>query len=448
MKSSIDSAVIGAGPVGCLAAISLARKGNSVTVFEADNSNRPRFAGEWLHPAGIEALLRAGVLERGELESCGIAHRGFAIFPDDESKPVLLDYPEERRGLVCEHNLLVDRLRRKAQSEPGIEFLSGARVESVEKGRLSYRLSGQDGSRTCFASRIVGADGRSSLVRPALGLSRSSKLISYMVGLVLKDVDLPFEEYGHVILGAPGPILLYRISEKEVRVSIDVPADLGSGRVDWKAVLESSYADHLPYTLREGFLGALETEDLSFRANRYRPRTDYGNEFLSLVGDAVGFQHPLTAMGMTLGFQDAEGLAESDSFQEFQKQRRSMTLVPEMLAMALYQAFCGREPGAREVRKAIYSMWRRYPAERERTMRLLSGDITSPVRFSISLLRGMQLALVGSIDSRNFRLQWTQLGRTLGSIGQILAGLAFCSSARLTRTHLNALGPKLQSSEA
>jgi 2-polyprenyl-6-methoxyphenol hydroxylase-like FAD-dependent oxidoreductase len=436
MNSSTESAVIGAGPVGSLTAISLAREGNEVALFEADASQRPRFAGEWLHPAGIRALNRAGVLEPRELESRGIAHRGFAIFPDDGSEPVLLDYPEGDRGLVCEHNDLVEMLRGKARAEPGVRFVTGARVAKVEKGSLHYRLAGEEDTRTHFAGRIVGADGRGSVVRPALGLTRSSKLISYMLGLTLHDIELPFEEYGHVILGSPGPILLYRISPDTVRASIDVPREMGSGRVDWGKVLREHYVDHFPGSLRGSLEEAIESGDFGFRANRYRPRIEYGNEFLSLVGDAVGFQHPLTAMGMTLGFQDAEGLARFESFSDFQKERRSMTLVPELLAMALYQAFCGGEQGASEVRKAIYSMWRRYPKERERTMRLLAGDITSPIRFGISFMRGVQLAVAGSVDSENYRLEWAQLSRTLGSIGQILGGLASCSTARLPKAPL------------
>lgn len=431
------TAIVGAGPVGCLAAVLLARAGSLVTVFEAESTERPRFAGEWLHPSGVRALSEAGVLGP---DDDGVLHRGFAIFPDDGTEPVLLDYPNGDRGLVCEHGLLVEKLRARAMEYEGVQFLRGAKVSRVERGRVDYRLRGEKNDRTHAAERIVGADGRSSIVRPALGLSRSSKLMSYMAGFMIRDVELPFEGYGHVILGAPGPILLYRVSPELVRVSIDVPEEPRSGADYWKSRLSTGYASFLPGPLREAFEKALLSESLQFRANRYRPRLDYGNEHLSLVGDAVGFQHPLTAMGMTLGFQDAESLARSQSFDEFQRERRSMTLVPEMLSTTLFQAFSGRDPGAREVRKAIYTMWRRYPKERERTMRLLAGEITSPVGFSISFLRGIQLALWSSVDTDLFRLQWGQLGQTVSSIAQLLQEAAVCSSSRLGRVY--PIGPR------
>lgn len=431
-----SQAVIGAGPVGCFTALNLAQRsgGGNVTLFEADSRNRNRFAGEWLHPAGIRALCQSGLLERDELETRSVSHRGFAIFPHDRSEAILLEYPGSDRGLVCEHGELVALLRERAVADPNIQFISGARVESVKAGELAYRRSGDSESKIFQADHIIGADGRGSVVRPALGLTRSSRLISYMAGVLLRDIELPHEGFGHVILGAAGPILLYRVAPNLVRASIDVPANAQKGKKHLVAMLREEYAPFLPESIRGEFVRAIAEDELAFRANRYRARMNYGNENLSLVGDAVGFQHPLTAMGMTLGFQDAVGLVDFDDFAEFQKARRSATLVPEMLAMSLFQAFSGRDSGACEVRKAIYSMWRRYPQERERTMRLLSGEVTSPIRFSFSFIRGVQLALLGSVLPENERLQLSQVASTLGSIGQILLGMASCSSARLARS--------------
>jgi len=434
VPSTIDTAVAGAGPAGCLAAMNLAQKrGEEVLLLEADTSQRNRFAGEWLHPAGIAALGRGSALGLDEIGGDLITQRGFVIFPDDAGEPVVLDYPGEERGLVFEHTALVNLLRRRAIATPGVRIARGAKVTRVKRGELDYRDAASGEIRSLAADRIVGADGRGSLVRPALGLSRSSQLISYMAGVVLRDVELPFEGYGHVILGAPGPILLYRISPGVVRASIDVPAERGGAKADWAGLLRDEYLPFVPESIRPAFVRALAEEELAFRANRYRPRTNYGDGALCLVGDAVGFQHPLTAMGMTLGFQDAEGLASHESFAEFQRERRAATLVPELLAMALYQAFSGRDPGAREVRRAIYAMWRRFPVERERTMLLLSGKLTSPVGFGMSFFRGVHLALAGAALSEDHRWQWTQLSRTLGSIGQIMHGLLSCSSTRLPR---------------
>ena len=50
-----DVTVVGAGPVGCIAAIALARRGSRVTLLEASPVGK-RLAGEWLHPAAVRLL--------------------------------------------------------------------------------------------------------------------------------------------------------------------------------------------------------------------------------------------------------------------------------------------------------------------------------------------------------------------------------------------------------
>ena len=42
---------------------------------------------------------------------------------------------------------------------------------------------------------------------------------SYFVGLLLRGTQLPYANFGHVVLAKPSPILFYPISSKEVLVS-------------------------------------------------------------------------------------------------------------------------------------------------------------------------------------------------------------------------------------
>jgi hypothetical protein len=46
---------------------------------------------------------------------------------------------------------------------------------------------------------------------------------SCFVGLVMENCNLPYPNYGHVILADPSPILLYPISSSEVRCLVDIP---------------------------------------------------------------------------------------------------------------------------------------------------------------------------------------------------------------------------------
>ena len=45
------------------------------------------------------------------------------------------------------------------------------------------------------------------------------------MGLILKNVSLPYPNHGHVILAHPAPVLVYPISSTEARMLVDLPAD-------------------------------------------------------------------------------------------------------------------------------------------------------------------------------------------------------------------------------
>ena len=59
-----------------------------------------------------------------------------------------------------------------------------------------------------------------------------------MLGTALSEASLPFEGFGHVVLGGSGPVLIYRLAADCVRVIADVPLDLrprvsyGNSRLD------------------------------------------------------------------------------------------------------------------------------------------------------------------------------------------------------------------------
>jgi len=185
-----DVAVIGAGPVGCITALAFARRGAQVWLLEARPQAAKRLAGEWLHPPGADVLQRLGV---GPIPAASgyPAGRGFVVFPDDGSQPIILQYPNGSLGLSCEHGVLVSALREAAASHPGVHFMPFARVTRIAEQELSFVSGKHRGTTTIEVERIIGASGRSSLIRKWLGLPRDHTLITYMAGVLLEDAELP-----------------------------------------------------------------------------------------------------------------------------------------------------------------------------------------------------------------------------------------------------------------
>lgn len=424
-----DVAVIGAGPVGCTTALAFAQQGARVLLLDAHPHAAHRLAGEWLHPPGVAVLRQLGIWPLAAAEQH--TGRGFIVFPEDGSEPITLHYPDDCQALTCDHFLLVSALRETAAFHPLITYLPRTRATHITGQRLHYVAEGQATASRTF-ERIVGADGRGSLARRALGLADARVTMSSMAGVLLEDADMPGEGFGHVILGGPGPILAYRIGPRQVRVILDVP--LGNGEVKKQApALAAAYAPVLPAELRPAFERALRERPIAWAVNQWRSRVHYGREGLALVGDAVGHFHPLTAVGMTLGFLDAACLARSDSCAAYRRQRAARSGVAELLALGLYRVFTRQDDGTVALRQAVYRMWRQSPAECRRTMRLLSGDDTDARHFNQAFLKALTLAGRQLLRDTVLLRGWRRTARTLCGFGEWLYWLSEGNTAARAR---------------
>lgn len=381
-----DVAIVGGGPVGAATALAFARRGARVLVLEANPRAAGRLAGEWLHPPAVQALEGLGVRVTPPWPT-GL---GFCVSPEDGSEPHRLPYARGAQGASLEHADLVRAVRDVARADAAITWLDHARVTEVAPGRLTFERRGASGEVTVSPGLVVGADGRGSLVRGALGYPADRILCSRMAGIVLEGAELPHEGYGHVFIGGPGPVLAYRIGADRVRLCLDVPH--ATGPAPSPAALWDAFAPALPEPLRPAFRRALLYGRVAWAANQVRPRDGYGREGLALVGDAVGHYHPFTAAGMTLGLRDALELARAPSVATYARRRRRQVRVPELLAVALYEVFSDPSPETLAIRRAVFTLWRDDPRERRQTMAYLACADVTPSAFGASFARALGVA--------------------------------------------------------
>ncbi len=399
MTRGYSVVVVGAGPAGIAAAAGFAQQGADVLLLEAEPNAAKRLAGEWLHPLAAGHLERLGLLT-GLPVTQHAEGRGFAFFSDDGDLPVLLPYPDGERALAMEHGDLVTHLRERIAQVPGVTYQPHARLRALPNGMVSYTLGGT--GHEVRAGLVVGADGRSSAVRAScFGPRNAPPAVSHMAGVLLSGVTLPHEGYGHVMLGGPGPLLMYRVSDAHVRLCLDVPA--GSGARSTEA-LWHGFAPVLPETLRHAFRDALEHGKVVWAANRLTPRSDYGDANVALVGDAVGTTHPLAAAGMTLGILDAVTLVQTGDVARYAAARARSSRVPEVLSQALYEVVSRDDESASGVRDAMVRMWRGSAYERERTMRILAGHEQRPLAFASAFTKVAGGALRHAVATNDLRL--------------------------------------------
>ena len=395
--SRYDVVICGAGPVGCVAALAFAHAGKRVLVLEADPRASDRLAGEWLHPNAIAILDSLGVdLAPAVPYATG---RGFTIHPEDGSEPIALPYPAGKAGFACEHALLVETLRAHVEARAAVELVSWARVRRIDGQVVTFEVEKASSSRAAstgssapllgegihsvHADLVVGATGRGTLDQTGATASTSiggggpsARVFSRTIGLLLEDIALPFEGYRHLFVGAPGPVIAHRIGPRAVRLCLDVPVSMALPRDAAAAaqVLEDAYRTVLPSELRTAFKRALAERRWRSSDNVIHPRSDFGREGLALVGDAIGTHHPLTALGLTLGFEDAVALCQAESIAAYRRERVQKARIPEMLAIALHEVFADHATSSVAVRQAVYRLFRRHPGERLRTMGFLVGE--------------------------------------------------------------------------
>lgn len=399
MTRGYSVVVVGAGPAGIAAAAGFAEGGADVLLLEAEPNAAKRLAGEWLHPLAAGHLARLGLL--GGLPAAHHAEgRGFAFFSDDGGAPVLLPYPDGERALAIEHGDLLTHLRQRIADVPGVTYLPRARLRALPNGMVSYTLGGA--AHEVRAGLVVGADGRSSAVRTScFGPRHAPAAVSHMAGVLLSGVKLPHEGYGHVMLGGPGPLLMYRVSEAHVRLCLDVPAGTSARSTE---ALWHGFGPVLPEGLRHAFRDTLEHGKVVWAANRLTPRTLYGDGNVALVGDAVGTTHPLSAAGMTLGILDAVTLVGIGDVSRYAAARARSSRVPEVLSQALYEVVSRDDESASGVRDAMVRMWRGSAHERERTMRILAGHEQRPLAFAAAFTKVAGGALHHAVRSNDLAL--------------------------------------------
>lgn len=407
IDKQVDVVVVGAGPTGCAAALAFARKGASVLLADAQPDAAKRFAGEWMHPPAVRALRSLGV-DTDKLAA--VEGHGFVLYGGDGSPPVELPYVRGT-GLCRLHHELVEELRGYVKRTPEITYLPYHAFVGLDEDVV--RLEDKKAGRWVHvrATRVIGADGRKSRVRAAIGPEGQSQSLSYMMGVELKHVRLPHEGLGHVFFGGPGPALFYRVDPQTIRGCLDVPVSEGPEARRKENVL-ARFSPILPPSLREAFAHSLKSST-PWAATRFQPRGCFGEGHVWLAGDAVGHVHPVSGMGMTFGILDAVAAAEAESLDEYRRARE--VYVSELLTNVLYLVFRRHDESAARVRRGLLKMLRKHPEERRRTMQILTSEDHAGTTFVRSFMRASGYAVGDSLRSATKRSSATRRGDVLAS---------------------------------
>ena len=396
-----DVVIVGGGFSGMCTARALADGHRKIVILEALGGSAATFRGELLHPRAAEALSRLGLLQP-LLREGAMAVEGFAVALDAE-RPIPLAYAEisgaGAPGLVMSHPEMVRCLRREVAGRDGVELRMGARVTELLREHgvvVGVRLATGEELR---APLTIVSDGRHSKLRNVVGAAEETRLLSFTAAFLTEPVELPFERYGHVFLGAWGPILAYAVAGGRARVCIDLPLDIDKGQHAVLDFVRSDCAPATPEPLRGAILRALAERPAELCATHVIKTRRCTAPGVALVGDSGGCAHPLTAGGMTIALNDVSTLAEEldrapsipAALLRYQERRYEFVRARELLVDVLYDLFRRDDGGARALRRGLSRYWRSGMRARSASLSLLSGRESRSTFFL-----GEYLAVVGA----------------------------------------------------
>lgn len=310
--------VVGAGPVGLICALGLARQGVPVTVFErhAVLQDDPRAATT--HPATLEILEYLGI--RREIEDAGLVARHFQFW-DRQSGALVAEFDHELLRdetafpyvVQCEQfktsRIALAHLQKFAHAE--VRF--GSEVVGIEPGTqsVSVVVTTAAGEERHNGRYLIGADGGRSYVRKSLGIAFDGFTwperfvvlstpfdFTYERGFSYRSYFADPEQWCNCFkVAGDGPPGLWRtVFPAEPHFSEDeLLAD------------ESVQARLLRFFPKQGSYDVVHRNVYQVHQ---RVAASFRNGRCLLVGDAAHVNNPIGGMGLNGGIQDAANLVD------------------------------------------------------------------------------------------------------------------------------------------
>ena len=314
---SFDAIIIGGGPAGSAAAISMAQQGARVLVLEEKHMPRGKLCGEFVTPECFPTLSRLGVMTRMlDAGAHKIARVNLVAESGRSLETRISEMSDSDKGFAMSlSRSRFDQILFESARHEGAECLEGYAASGFAfedgYGRVEA-LSLKEGARVCFkAPIIVDASGRNS--RWMLGKrerasgrrgSRLYALKAHFTGVkgISDQVELYFfrEGYGGFTLVEDGLVnLCFIVSERALK-----HAGGDASRVVENTLMKNSLAsERLAKAKLEGKW--YSAGPLTFGRRRL------GRDNVIAIGDASGMIDPFTGTGIQIAVRTGEIAAEA-----------------------------------------------------------------------------------------------------------------------------------------
>jgi menaquinone-9 beta-reductase len=311
---STDVVIVGAGIGGSALANALADDGLRVVVLEQSEVFEDRVRGESMMPWGIAEARRLGVEQVLLDAGAHIAPTWINYhLPDQRDEiPAGMIVPDVPGSLNLRHPEACAALERAARAA-GATVQRGTRDLDLTLGnepRVRWRDATGEHEVRCRI--VVGADGRRSRVRKALGLElERAPVLNHVTGLLVEGlVDV---EDQHDFIGGEGDLFMAGFHQGDGRARVYLfpgmtQADRFVGPGNVEKFLAGCAFDCVPFGKRlaagrpAGPLATYPGDDTWID----RP---YGDGAV-LIADSAGYSNPIVGQGLSIAMRDARTIRD------------------------------------------------------------------------------------------------------------------------------------------
>lgn len=311
--------IVGAGVVGAVAALGLARRGYEVELIERNPAAVP--------PAGAAADAAAwplrhvalGVDSVALLDRLGVGQIAHGVFNEiavwEELGTAEVRFSAAEAGLpmlgwMAELPSLTHRLWEQAQRAPGVHCHPGASLAAIAEptpgAALTLRLEGA-AVNECSVDLLIGADGARSPVRELCGGQAHSEATGHFALATVVRAELAHGSIARQRFLRGGPLALLPTRQPDV-VSV-VWSQAQAAAEQHAALTDEAFCAAL--TAASGrALGAITAvgQRAVFPIAQQLADSFLPAPRVTLVGDAARVVHPLAGLGVNLGIDDVQAL--------------------------------------------------------------------------------------------------------------------------------------------